>query len=177
MACAHKLNTNCSELLPMYTYTIIFFCILIVCLFVVWVGPWVLQDAFIVVHLRVFDKYLRRWSRLASGSPLRVARQPDMLTWPPAASPSAKYETIWKYSIFYQKRNMLTRGRTIQFLSKKKNRLRIRGVSPLLLLITCEFFPPKWLKMSFESKGLKVGQGGLKEAIKSQTWTNQGWKW
>ena len=80
MACAHKPNTNCSELLPMYTYTIIFFCILIVCLFVVWVGPWVLQDAFIVVHLRVFDKYLRRWSRLASGSPLRGPRQPDMLT-------------------------------------------------------------------------------------------------
>ena len=83
-----------------YVYTIIFFCILTVCLFVVWVGLWVLQDAFIFVHLRVFDKYLRRWSRLASGSPLCVARQPDMLTWPPAASPSAKYETIWKYSIF-----------------------------------------------------------------------------
>ena len=63
-----------------YIHNYIFFCILIVCLFVVWVGPWVLQDAFIFVHLRVFDKYLRRWSRLASGSPLRVARQPDMLT-------------------------------------------------------------------------------------------------
>ena len=58
-----------------------------------------------------------------------------------------------------------------------KNRLRIRGVSPLLLLITCEFFPPKWLKMSFESKGLTIGQRGLKGANKSWTWSNQGWKW
>ena len=159
MACAHKPNTNCSELLPMYTHTIIFFCILIVCLFVVWVGPWVLQDAFIIVHLRVFDKYLRRWSRLASGSPLRVARQPDMLTWPPAASPSAKYETIWKYSIFYQKRNMLTRWRTLSIFVQKTG-YGSGECHPYFYWSPANFFPQNGLKCLLNLKDWQLAREG-----------------